>query len=54
MGEITNNIDKHPRDPDRTMRDVLHDVVARNGFERKLIRFDVGEEKVKLVYQTPT
>lgn len=52
MGEIEQRIVKDPN-PETTLRDVLDDIVARNEFDRKLVRFDLKAKKVvKLVYQT--
>jgi hypothetical protein len=52
MGEITQAIPRDP-DADATLKDILEDVVARNRFDRKLVRFTVTAQQVTLVFQTP-
>jgi hypothetical protein len=53
MAEVINTILKDPENPDRTLKDILHDVVERNDFGRKLVRFDIRPKDVELIYQTP-
>ena len=52
MGETKQTVQKDPN-PDATLKDVLDDVVARNGFNRKLVRYTIKPTEVELVYQTP-
>ena len=53
MGEIEQRIVKDPN-PETTLKAILDDIVARNEFDRKLVRYDLKPKKaVKLVYQTP-
>jgi hypothetical protein len=44
-------IPKHPTDPDRTLDEVLNDIVARNQFDRKLVRFQIRRAEVVLTYE---
>ena len=53
MAEVIQTLPKHPGNPDRTLDDVLHDVVQRAGFSRKLIRYTIRPGEVELVYETP-
>jgi len=46
-------IPKHPTSPDKTLDEVLHDVVERNAFDRKLVRYDITPTSVVLTYQEP-
>jgi hypothetical protein len=46
-------IPKHPTDPDRTLDEVLNDIVARNQFDRKLVRFQIRRAEVVLTYEEP-
>jgi uncharacterized protein YheU (UPF0270 family) len=50
---IEQRIPKHPIDPDQTLDEVLHDIVARNGFDRKLFRYEIKQMEVVLTYQEP-
>jgi hypothetical protein len=53
MAEVVNTILTDPGNPERTLKDILHDVVERNDFGRKLVRFEIRATEVELVYQTP-
>jgi hypothetical protein len=46
-------IPKHPTDPDKTLDEVLFDVVERNRFDRKLVRYEIKKSEVVLTYKEP-
>jgi hypothetical protein len=53
MAEVVQIIPKDPRDADATLRDVLDDIVERNGLNRTLVRFAVRATEIELVYRPP-
>jgi hypothetical protein len=52
MGEIEQPVQRDP-DADKTLDDVLFDVVARNKRNRKLVRYNITKDVVTLTYRTP-
>jgi hypothetical protein len=53
MAEVVQIVPRDPRDPDATLKDVLHDVTERNRFSRRLVRFEIRSTEIELVYQVP-
>lgn len=53
MAEIVQKILKHPTDPDKTLDEVLHDVVNRNKLGRVLVAYEYNSTEVVLKYQSP-
>jgi hypothetical protein len=52
MPEIVNTFPRHPN-LENTLREILDDIVDRNNFNRKLVRFEITRTDVALTYQTP-
>jgi hypothetical protein len=53
MANIIQVIPKDP-DPDKTLEDVLDDIVELTSFNHKLLSYDNRTDEVELVYQPPT
>ncbi|HUI08099.1 MAG TPA: hypothetical protein VL486_13955 [Verrucomicrobiae bacterium] len=48
---MTQEIPKHPTDPDQTLKAVLDDIKFRNSNGRILVDYEINTDKVILTYE---
>ena len=50
----TKTIPRHPTDHDKTLREVLDDVIGQNALNGKLVEREVKAKEVILTYEEPS